>query len=277
VLLSRMTDALSQGPAEEWRVEAMGHVPVLVPTPAAGSDSMREARAEVQFVLPRDAKQGDATWYLLHLHFRLRLRQSGESAAGTDSGSSFAVVSADVNGRTGAQMSFRPVTWGPEWLEGTRSAVKWETVDLLHGSNVGIVDGRTVELQYANFVQRAAVRPGASVLTFRVEEFGLGGWVEGLEILPDSSVIEIRYGPPQIEVETVSMKVADDGNVRVEVELTTGTRRIRSEDIVLALTRRAEPDVPPYCVRSNAGPRRARNRHAADQSGSYWRHRIALP
>jgi hypothetical protein len=197
-------------------------VPVGVggPASAIGGDNYRSLRAlgsgdleipvarstakmAVEFNLPPQARQGPDVWYLVRLHASLEVS--------SESGRGLVYVSTLVNGRASNQIE---VEVGPNADCGM--SLKWSAVDLLEGHTADVICGSRLDLRSTNFAQYRAIRPGASTLTFQMEQLDHVK-VESLRIFSDSGILISTRGPARLRFKAVTLDDVVNRGERVAV------------------------------------------------------------
>ncbi len=187
------------------------------PTPSAQPDcvSLREMGVDgvttgqvagdgevgrAEFQLPTGAGQGPKRWYLVHLHARVTVGGSGGTA----------ILTAAANGKTGAQIQFRPAG----------SGVDWSTVSASEPPRQERSSTRTVEFRFANFLPLDSVHGGTNRLTFGAELFD-GATFDGIQLFGDTCLETTDRSPEMLRAETQlrpeTVHVGDSFTLRVRV------------------------------------------------------------
>jgi hypothetical protein len=197
-----------------WNLERLGSDAIVF------SPEARVERRYLRYRLPLDVRQGPQTWYLVHLHLRLRLKQ----------GSGLIYANALHNGHASARIKFE-VREEPGGVE-----IKRSSTDLLDGSTRSIIRSRVVEVRYRNFLPYDAVRSGDNTLTFQIEQLG-STEIEQIEILPASGLEVSKAGPARLTLRAVAaprgpVAVGQPFNLRVTLK-NVGDRATRYSAIAL--------------------------------------------
>jgi hypothetical protein len=174
---------------------------------------LRPVARSFAYVLPADAAQGPERWYTIRLRFQIRFDP--------DSGPGFAWVTADTNGRTGAQIEFTTSQ------RGGRLRVRRTSVDIVNGQLEHVTSSPTTELTFANYLQTRGVRGGRNVWTLRLEQAGEAR-VERLEVFADTAIVETRRTPYPLGLSgrllDRTVHVGDTFRVAVALRNRTGER-----------------------------------------------------
>jgi hypothetical protein len=166
-----------------WSIARMGAGAIELPV------DREVARRAVEFRLPRGARQGPRTWYLI------RLRLAVELAPSTGRGT--VLVSGSTNGRAAAQVEIEP-----RLGRGSRVWTWWSTVDLLKGFTARTVKSRRVVVNYLNYLQDRGVRRGLNRLTFQIEQYGKVRLSRAV-VLPASGLEVSRLSPAQLDLDPI--------------------------------------------------------------------------
>lgn len=126
-------------------------------------------RRAISFDFPKDAAQGPRVWYVLHLHFEVELAPDSDGVA---------LVSAATNERTAAQVEVEAHPGQP---------LEYSAVGLLNGKTRTVVDSRTAEVRFSNYLQQQGVRAGPSQFTVSVDSLA-GARVQRLTVFDDSAI-----------------------------------------------------------------------------------------
>jgi hypothetical protein len=142
--------------------------------------------AVVQLNLPRDAAQGQRTWYAL----RILGRWEGVPSPRID-------VSFDAkwNGAPVNTVLVRRPTWSTRLSE---DWVEFQTVDLVNGGSRGLAQRGRFAIRSTNYPTFGSVRPGANVLSLELSSIGESGADGSVVISRRSSVLVSNVGPAQL-------------------------------------------------------------------------------
>lgn len=121
------------------------------------------------FDFPKDAAQGPRIWYVLHLHFEVELAPDTDGVA---------LVSAATNDRTVAQVEVEAHPGQP---------LAYSATGLLTGKTRTVVDSRTADVRFSNYLQEKGVQPGSTQFSVSIESLG-GARVQRLTVFDDSSI-----------------------------------------------------------------------------------------
>lgn len=165
-------------------------------------DSVEERRAE--FRLPKGARQGPRTWYLMRLRFKITFDKAG--------GPGFAFISGLTNGRAAAQVELM--------REPNHNRIRVRTLNYIRGGAQRWVSRRSVEVGLTNYLQYSGVRAGLNTFAVKVEQTP-GVKIESFSVLLDSGIIVTRTGPAALAVSLerhrFSITVGDEFDVRYTV------------------------------------------------------------
>jgi hypothetical protein len=150
--------------------------------------SSDQRSAAATYLLPGRAAQGPNAWYVLHLHFRLRL------AGDTPPGRIYLV--ADTNDRTAAQIRFNVQRAGDGVF------THWDTLGLLGGRRDFFTASRVIEGFFYNYLQTQGVRSGSNTLRMSVQDYD-GAKFDRVSILDDSGIELTLASPPQLSLEPI--------------------------------------------------------------------------
>lgn len=139
-------------------------------------------RPMIYFALPPRAAQGPQNWYVLRLHLRLTLAP--------DSGAGTVDVSATTDQATCALISFRV---------GAARRIDWTGVGIVDGVTRGSSRNATVELRYANYLQRSGVKSGRNDLDFQLAQHGKAHVAE-LRVFDDSGIEYTPLSPANVRL-----------------------------------------------------------------------------
>lgn len=184
----------------DWPMQRLGYNGVDIPM-----QGQRHV-ASIQYQLPPDATQGGKTWYMVRLHLTIDFSK--------DTGHGIALVSADTNGRTAAQMSFetRPQSEG--------LTVRRKSIDLVDGTRTDDISSNMVEGMQSNYLQSTGVQAGTNTLAFQVEMFG-DIIVNDVHIAEDSGIQLTALSPARIRLNANSegqhVRVGDSFKVNFSV------------------------------------------------------------
>jgi hypothetical protein len=144
------------------------------------------AERDFAFRLPRGAKQGSDTWYLIRLHFRLSVMPA--------SGSGRLYVVASTDGRPCALVRFD--------VRRTASGLRVRSSELGLVRGARRASGRSLvrETRFENFLQFAGVRGGRNVLTLKIEQYD-GARMRSLRFFADSGIVVSHRGPAALALE----------------------------------------------------------------------------
>lgn len=142
-------------------------------------------RPRIFFGLPAEASQGPRNWYLVRLHVRLVLAPN--------SGPGKILLSATTNGAACALIEFRAAP------KAGRPTIRWTSVGIVDGARSGSSSSRTVELRYANYLQKSGVRPGTNELDFQVARYG-SVRIDEVRIFDDSGIEFTPLSPANVRL-----------------------------------------------------------------------------
>ncbi len=133
--------------------------------------------------LPKGARQGPDSWFVIRLHFRILLGSIGPGPA---------YLSAATNGRTAIQMK---LTGGG----GTKA--NYSMVGLVDGRQHGELREAESELRLANYLQDQGVTGDAPVEVSVTMESGPSLDIRSVTVFADSLIEETQYGPYPLSVQ----------------------------------------------------------------------------
>lgn len=152
-------------------------VPQLVITHPSRSVVQSQA---LRYRLPAGARQGAGRWYVMRLHFLLKLAST--------SGPGLIDISGETNGRS-SDLDEVAVSRRRGVLQ-----LAWNQVGLIDGRREGTTHGARLELTDRNVMVNAGVQPGLNTLRFQVEQYGKARLAQ-LTIFGDSGIIASRLSP----------------------------------------------------------------------------------
>jgi hypothetical protein len=160
-----------------WTLKKLGFNSISFPV----SPHVQRKTISIGFRLPKTARQGPRTWYLIHLHFRIEFStRSGSGRAYVD-----ASTGAANDTRASAQIRFDVVR------DGTKLTIASDSLGLVAGHVVKRSSSRQRTIVFDNYIPYAGIKPGLNVLGLELEQYG-SVRVERLEFFPDTG---IRYSP----------------------------------------------------------------------------------
>jgi hypothetical protein len=164
-----------------WSLARLGYGDIVL------KQDPRTAKAQVAipFRLPKGAYQGRGHWYLIHLHFRVRVR--ADSLPGEFN------VAADTDQRTCASVIFTVAKSGGHRI------VTSDALGLVNGIERQRSRELVRDLRFENFLVTHGVHPGLNVLTFDLTSNAIP-MVQEARIFADSGIEFARAGPPAVEV-----------------------------------------------------------------------------
>lgn len=145
-----------------------------------------QTRITLPYQLPRGAKQGPHTWYVLRLRFEIIF------AEGRRAGRVW--ISGVTNHYAGVLVEFSRGA-------GQRS-VTWNSFDLLRGWNEGTATSHRTVLDSRNYLPYRGVRPGRNTFTVTVRRAGALR-VKRLRVFADSGIEVSRRSPARLALEPV--------------------------------------------------------------------------
>jgi CARDB len=167
---------------------------------------------EVRYRLPPGARQGPTYWYLIRLHFTIRIASdSGEGRVYVDSG---------TNGWASAQIRFDVMR-----KEDGSLLVRSDALGLVKGSEVKTGPELTREITFRNYIPYGGVRSGVNPWSFVLKQRDRAR-VEALRIFSDSAIEYTRLAPAKIDVlatpSATLIRAGQEFQVRVVVKNTGG-------------------------------------------------------
>jgi hypothetical protein len=203
-----------------WSLERLGYGDVRL---RENPDTAR-SEASVVYRLPHGAAAGPGSWYLIRLHYVVRIRP--EAREGTFN------VAAATNGRTAASTIFEVRR------RGGRLVVTSDDLGLVAGHVRRTSHALRQEIRFENFLQFAGVRPGRNVLTFQLTSNALP-MVEEVRILADSGIELSPRGPATVRA---GISVPTREIVRGEpFDVVVRVRRVRGRPLPRAVVEAAYP------------------------------------
>lgn len=141
--------------------------------------------------LPKGARQGPDSWFVIRLHFRMVLGSIGSGPA---------YFSAATNGRTAIQMK----------LTGDGKAkAGYSMVGLVDGQQHGELREAESELRLANYLQDQGIAGNAPVEVSVTMESGPSLDIRSVTVFADSMIEETQYGPYPVSVRVPLDEVGD--------------------------------------------------------------------
>lgn len=184
-----------------WSLERLGYGPIVL------RENRKTAKTQValHYRLPAGAKEGPNRWYVIRLHFRVRVR--ADSLPGQFN------VAADTNRRTCASIIFT--------VARTKSGpvVASDALGLVNGRETQRGRGLVREIDFRNFLVTHGVRPGVNELTLDLTSNAIP-MVEQVTVLPDSGIEYTRLGPPSATVRAHVREAKIRAGQRFHVDVT---------------------------------------------------------
>lgn len=147
--------------------------------------------------LPEDAQQGVPGWFVLDATLRVSFTE-GAPADAID------YVSVATNGFAVALIEFRP---------DKAHLVRWMSTEQFTGAASGVVQGKTFEFRYRNYLQLRGVKEGSNTLSVHLDHLG-APLIERVELLAGSSIDFTALPPPSLSLERAD---ADTGALSARV------------------------------------------------------------
>ena len=162
----------------------------------------------VRFAFPPEARQGPRDWYILKLHYEMRIAR--------DSGVGRIYLYAGTNGRSAAMIVF-----DVRKRKGGSIQVERSDIGIITGNERTSIDRFASRGQFENYLQIAGVRGGTSELSFKYLEFGKAR-IDYWKIYNDSGIERTRHGPSSIslipEMHDRHIRVGDQFSIGYRVE-----------------------------------------------------------
>ena len=141
--------------------------------------------------LPKGARQGPDSWFVIRLHFRILLGSIGSGPA---------YFSAATNGRAAIQMKL---------TGGGKAKTNYAMVGLVDGRQHGELREAESELRLANYLQDQGVTGDAPVEVSVTMESGPSLDIRSVTVFADSMIEESQYGPYPLSVQVPLDEVGD--------------------------------------------------------------------
>lgn len=204
--------------------------------------------------LPKGARQGPDSWFVIRLHFRIVLGSTGSGPA---------YFSAATNGRTAIQMK----------LTGSdKAGANYSMVGLVDGRQHGELREAESELRLANYLQDQGVTGETPVEVSVTMESGPSLGIQSVTVFADSMIEKTQYGPYPLAVRVPLGEVGDiqagqSFTLPVEVEITRPNTRVHSVAV----------SVTPEGALEVIGPRSVRLGDLSDKHKAAFRMRAERP
>jgi hypothetical protein len=170
---------------DRWSLRELGG-----PEPAVLSPGTQRS-ISVQYELPKGASQGVGEWYIIHLQVRV--------AVAAESGNGVIYVQAKTDDHACALVEISPRR------QGGGLETRWNAVGIIDGIQGGTQHGRTVSIDYRNYLQVKGVQPGLNTLTIEYQELG-GAHIERVDVLPGTALERTRQSPALVNLGIPSLR-----------------------------------------------------------------------
>ncbi|GAA2023647.1 hypothetical protein GCM10009839_21620 [Catenulispora yoronensis] len=177
-----------------------------------------------QITFPAGASQGPATWYVIHLHAAVTL-QPGDAGSG-------ATLTAGTDGADASQVVYTTADGG---------GIDWGATSIAERTQTGHVASGPIEVDVANYMRDAGVKPGPNPIAFKISTFG-GAKVEHLRIFDDTCIEKTNKSPDRVHL-TAPATISGAAGSTLTVPLTVhndGTGTVKDVSLTVSST---DPDV----------------------------------
>jgi hypothetical protein len=193
------------------------------------------------FGLGQGARQGPHVWYVGYVHVGLTFRPLAQGE--------FAYVSVDTDDHTFAQIKLQGIR-----LHG-RSATRFSTYDLFEGAKEGVIQRKSIELTYYNYLQDGGVRAGRNDVRLHIIQFPKPA-LKSVRVYRDSAIERTRRLPtpfalrvvpldPQPRVgQTFRLKVAMAARSKADVIRTASIEAVYDTHRVRLIEKKGRTQLP---------------------------------
>jgi hypothetical protein len=162
-----------------WSLSCLGYHDLVL------REDERDARASlsITYRLPRAARQGHGSWWLIRLHYRVAVRAHAYAPAEFN-------VAGSVN-----DSFFASTIWNLTRRRDGTIVLRSDDLGLVNGHKVHASTKLVREVHFSNYVPYRGVRPGTNVLRFDLTSNAVP-LVRWVRIFADTTLVHQRRGPP---------------------------------------------------------------------------------